>query len=365
MRRWQHAAAEEGAMRTVSRPLRVCIAASVVSVLACGAASAQTPSAGAVVTPQIEVPEGQTGSGAQARSGNASPARTAYVIGPEDQIVIRVAENPDLSDKPQRVDQNGEIRLPMIGRVQAAGLTPQQLEASLTEKFKVFIVEPDVMVAVLETRSQPVSVIGAVMQPGVRQLEGKKTLLQVLLLAGGASADAGPTLTVTRRKTNGALPLPTAVDDATGQFSIADVELHALLEGRAPGSDIELMANDVINVSKAEMVFVIGEVGKAGPIPLVRGTSVSVLQAVSSSGGLNRTAAASNARILRSVPGTDERKEVRVDLKKILAGKSGDVALIAGDILVVPDSTSKRATTRALEAAIQMGLMVGSYGLIH
>ena len=70
----------------------------------------------------------------------------ANVIGPDDQIVVRVAENPDLSDKPQRVDPNGEIRLPMIGRVQAAGLTPQQLEASITSRYKVFINEPDVMV---------------------------------------------------------------------------------------------------------------------------------------------------------------------------------------------------------------------------
>ena len=72
----------------------------------------------------------------------------------------------------------------MIGRIQAAGLTSQQLEAALTEKYTVFINETDIMVAVLESRSQPVSLIGAVSTPGVRQLDGRKTLLQVLLLAG-------------------------------------------------------------------------------------------------------------------------------------------------------------------------------------
>lgn len=292
-------------------------------------------------------------------------SRSASVIGPNDQIVIRVAENPDLSDKPQRVDPNGEIRLPMIGRVQAAGLTPQQLEASLTEKYKVFINEPDVMVAVLETRSQPVSVIGAVMQPGVRQLDGRKTLLQVLLSAGGASADAGPTLTLTRRMENGRIPLPSAKDDASAQFSSAEIELRPLMEGRAPSFDIELMPNDVVTISKAEQVFVIGEVGRAGPIALVQGKSISVLQAVATSGGLNRTASAKNARVLRPTPGSDARIEMPIDLQRILAGKAGDVSLQAGDILVVPDSPGKRATTRALEAAIQLGMAVGTYGLIR
>lgn len=322
---------------------------------------------GGLVMPQIE--EGRderAAAAAQTASPAGTPAaRSAYVIGSDDQIAIRVAENPEISDKPQRVDQNGEIRLPMIGRIQAAGLTAQQLEAALTEKYKVFINEPDIMVAVLESRSQPVSLIGAVSTPGVRQLDGRKTLLQVLLLAGGTSTDAGPTLTITRRIENGRLPLPQAKDDPSGQFTSAEIEVRPLMEGRLPGSDIELLANDVINVSKAEMVFVIGEVARAGAIPLVKGNSMSVLQAVASSGGLNRTAAAKNARILRPTPGAEARLEVPIDLKRILAGKAGDVSLMAGDILVVPDSASKRATTRALEAAIQMGLMVGSYGLIR
>lgn len=344
--------------------LRTALLALLTSGAMTGAAFAQAPSAGAIVTPQIEEAAPRAAVGA-ARQATGAANRNVYVIGPDDQIVIRVAENPDLSDKPQRVDLNGEIRLPMIGRVQAAGLTPQQLEVSLTEKYKVFINEPDIMVAVLETRSQPVSVIGAVMQPGVRQLEGKKTLLQVLLTAGGAAQDAGPTLTLTRRIENGRIPIASAKDDPTGMFSTADIEVRPLMEGRAPGMDIEVMPNDVITVSKAEQVFVIGEVGHAGPIALMRGNSISVLQAVATSGGLNRTASAKNARILRPTPGTDARVEMPIDLQRILAGKAGDVSLLPGDILVVPDSPGKRATTRALEAAIQLGMMVGSYGLIR
>lgn len=292
---------------------------------------------------------------------------TANLIGPEDQIVVRVAENPELSDKPQRVDANGEIRLPMIGRVQAAGLTPMQLEMELAARYKVFLNEPDVMVAVLESRSQPVSVVGAVSQPGVRQLDGRKTLLEMLLMAGGATSEAGPTLTLTRRLEFGRIPLPTAKDDASGQFNVAEIALRPLLDGKTPGNNITLQPNDVITVSKAEVVYVIGEVGRPGAVPLLRGNSVSVLEAVSTIGGVLKTAKIDEARILRPVAGTEARSEVPVDLGLILAGKADDVAMSPGDILVVPEkgSTGKRAVTRALEAALQLGIMVGSYGLVR
>lgn len=291
----------------------------------------------------------------------------ANLIGPEDQIVIRVADNPDLSDKPQRVDTNGEIRLPMIGRVQAAGLTPQQLEAELAARYKVFLNEPDVMVAVLESRSQPVSIVGAVSQPGVRQLDGRKTLLDLLLMAGGATAEAGPTLTLTRRLEFGRVPLPVAKDDDSAQFSVAEIPLRPLLDGRSPGNNVVLQPNDVITVSKAEVVYVIGEVGKPGPVPLLRGNSVSVLEAVSTIGGVLKTAKVTDARILRPVAGSEARNELPVDLGLILAGKADDVALMPGDILVVPEkgTAGKSAVTRALEGALQLGIAIGTYGLVR
>lgn len=331
-----------------------------------GASAASSASAQQVAAPGVVAPsEGTVAHTPQAAPAADEPTRIANVIGPDDQIVIRVAENPDLSDKPQRVDPNGEIRLPMIGRVQAAGLTPQQLEAELTARYKVFIVEPDITVVVAESRSQPVSIVGSVAQPGVRQLDGRKSLVEMLLIAGGATADAGPTVTVSRRIERGRIPLPDAKDDPTGQFSMVDIELRPLLEGRAPASDIQLQPNDVITVSKAEMVFVIGEVGRAGPLPLVRGNSITVLEAISSVGGVLRTAKAGDSRILRAVADSDARTEVKIDIRKILAGKEKDVALLPGDILVVPDSTGKRAATRALEAAIQAGITIGTYGLIR
>ena len=149
-----------------------------------------------------------------------------------------------------------------MGRVHAAGLTLDQLEAELTTRLKEFMLEPDVAITVTEFRSQPVSVIGAVSESGVRQLEGRKTLIEMLSLAGGVTADAGPTLRISRRLDQGPIPLPNAAADQTGAFSIADVDLKPLLDGRTPEKNIVIQPHDVIPIPRADMVFVIGEVGR-------------------------------------------------------------------------------------------------------
>jgi polysaccharide biosynthesis/export protein len=172
-------------------------------------------------------------------------------------------------------------------------------------------------------------------------------------------------VTVTRRLDRGRIPLQEAKDDPSGQFSTAEIGLRPLLDGRAPATDILLQPNDVIAVSRAELVYVIGEVGRAGPLPLVRGNSMSVMEAVSASGGVLRTAKPSEARILRPVPGSETRTEVSVNISKIMAGKANDVQLLAGDILVVPDSPGKRGVAVALQAAIQAGVSIATYGLIR
>ena len=301
----------------------------------------------------------------QAPAASDPALRTTYKLGPDDQIMIQVSDVPDLNGKPQRLDPNGDLRLPMVGRIQAGGLTLEQLEAELTKRLKVFIQEPDVAVTITEFHSQPVSVIGAVGSSGVHQLQGRKTLVEMLSLAGGVSADAGPTVRIVRRLDEGRIPVVDAADDPTGGFSIAEIDLKSLLEARTPEKNIVLRPHDVISVPRAEMIFVVGEVGRPGPLQLNSGTSVSVLEAVSASGGVLRTASTGNARILRRTAGDQKRTEVEVDLKSIMQGKANDVPLMTGDILVIPDSKGKRAIPRALEIAIQAGLLFGTYGLVR
>ena len=294
-----------------------------------------------------------------------SSIRTTYVLGPQDQIVIHAPNAPDISEKPLRVGLNGEITIPMVGRIQAAGLTTEQFEAELTKHLKVYLEEPDVAVTVMEFHSQPVSVIGAVGTPGVHQLEGRKTLVEILSMAGGVRLDAGPSIRITRQLEWGRIPLPGAADDPTGKFSIAEIDLKPLMAAKTPEKNIVVRPHDVISIPLAEIVYVIGDVVKVGPVTLNDGHSISLLQAVSSSGGILRTAASGNSKILRPIAGGTKWSELPVNIKKILEGKADDQTLLAGDVLFVPSSTGKRVAARVLEAAIQTGTLAATYGAVR
>src|SRR5438105_3544270 len=108
-----------------------------------------------------------------------------YVLGPDDEITVQAADIEEISGKPVRIDLRGNINLPMIGRVEAAGLTADQLEGRIKDRFKKYLQHPDITISVTEFRSQPISVLGAVNNPGVHQLQGSKNLFGVLSLAGG------------------------------------------------------------------------------------------------------------------------------------------------------------------------------------
>jgi polysaccharide export outer membrane protein len=282
--------------------------------------------------------------------------RSTYVLGPDDQIEIRALHVEEISDKPFRIQPNGNIRLPMIGEVTAGGLTVGELEATLSSRLKEYYIDPQVTVTVTEFRSQPVSVVGAVTNPGVHQLEGHKTLLQMLSMAGGPRSDAGSSVRITRDLRWGRVPLPNAHDDPGGQWSIAEVNLKELLESRTPGENILICPMDVISVPAGGTIYVIGEVKKPGGLVLGSRSTMSVLEALSLAEGLGSRAAPRNARILRAIGGDqNNRSEERIDVAKILRGSAPDVQLRAADILLVPDSAVKNATLRSVETAIQMG----------
>lgn len=283
--------------------------------------------------------------------------RSTYVLGVHDQITVRMTELEE-TEKNIRIAPDGYINLPMIGRIHAAGLTVDQLETELVENLKKFVRKPQVSVEVKEFHSQPVSVIGAVNKPGVRQLEGEKTIVEMLSEAEGLNKDAGHTVKITRRMEWGRLPLAGNKDDPTGQFSVAELDLKSLLAGNNPEQNITIKPHDVISVPHAEMVYVVGEVKKAGGFLLTERESLSVLQAISLAEGLSPTAAPQRARILRASAGNSTRTEIAVDVKKIWGGRSNDVALQSGDILFIPNHLAKKAAGRALEAAIQAATLL-------
>jgi len=182
-------------------------------------------------------------------------------------------------------------------------------------------------------------------------------------MAGGPGETAGSTITVTRRRENGEIPLPNAKIDPTGQFSTAELSVQEVLGGKNPAANIEIKPNDVISVSAADsnMVYVVGDVEHAGAFTMGGRQSVSVLMALSMAGGLGRTAKPDKARIIRSVPGQQKPAEVAVNLKQVLEGKAEDLALRPQDVLVVPTSSHKVFTTYSVPSVVA----AVAYGAIY
>jgi protein involved in polysaccharide export with SLBB domain len=114
-----------------------------------------------------------------------------YILGPEDQITVSVFGADDINARAVTIANDGNVTLPMIGQVHAAGLAVDQFQSVLVAAYKKYFKEPQVSVQVTDSRSEPVSVAGNVNTPGVVQLRGNRNLLEVISQAGGLRADAG------------------------------------------------------------------------------------------------------------------------------------------------------------------------------
>lgn len=297
--------------------------------------------------------------GAKAKSGptvepvHALETKTTYELGADDRVVLSGIDMDDIAGKPVRIGLDGTVNLPMIGRVAAAGLTVPQLERELRKRLSVFVKDPQISILITEYRSQPVSVVGAVNSPGVHQLQGRKTLLELLSSAGGIRQDAGYSVRVTRRAEWGPIPLPGAKTGPDG-FSVAAISLPAILSAESPGENISIKPHDVISVPRAQLIYVIGKVRKSGGFALGENQTLTALQALALADGLDATAAPKRAKIMRAA-GSSGRTEIAVDVQRILAGKAKDVPLHGDDILYIPSNGAKTAAIKALNLALQTG----------
>lgn len=279
----------------------------------------------------------------------SAPPPDGYALGPGDQITVKALDFDEIDSKPITIDSRGYIDLPEIGRVPAAGSTPEQLEATLEDRLKKYLVHPEVSVTVGEIHSQRVSILGEVGSPGVHTLQGNPTLFEVLSSAGGLRSDAGYTVLITRQREQGPIPLPDAHPDASGEFSVASVSVNSIMTASNPKENIPIKPNDTITVPKGQVVYVIGAVKKAGGFLLNEHQSLSALQIMSLAEGLDKTAASNRAKVMRPIPGTNDHEEIVVDLKKMMEGKIADMPLKADDILFVPVSASKATGYKSLD----------------
>lgn len=288
----------------------------------------------------------QCAAGAPAEGQLAKGLDQDYPLGVGDQVVVWALGAEELSEKPSRVGGDGYLDLPLIGRLRAAGLTPGQLRVKVCEGLLPYVRAPRVSVGVTEVKSQPVAVMGSVNKPGVFQVQGRKTLAEILSLAEGTRPDAGSTVRITHPSTpaGGASTSETPTERAAAnEYRIKD-----LLDGKL--DHVMVAPHDVVTVSKSPIVYVIGEVKRPGGFAVGDRDAVTVLQALSMAEGLDGKAVASKARLLRAVDGDTTRSQQIIDLTKVLSGKSPDMAMQPDDILFVPDSKVKRGIARAAEA---------------
>lgn len=322
----------------------------------CLSAFGQQPQPATPLGPNPQQPQpGAPGASPNAQQPRELPAdslRPNYVLGPNDQVLVRAPAAEEINEKPFRIDSEGFINLPLVGRVRAGGLTVQELEADLVKRLREYIREPQVIITVVQFRSEPVFIVGAFQRPGIYPLQGRRTLVEMLASIGGLQPNASRRIRVTRRAEYGALPLPNAVDEPEKKVSSVEIGLGSLRENVNPAEDIVLEPYDVISVDRAELVYVNGEVGKVGGIELGERDSISIVQALTLSGGFSRDANRGKVRILRQVANTSRRAEIEVDLKRVLEGKDEDIPLLANDVLYVPRSYSRAVLITAGQLAL-------------
>lgn len=299
---------------------------------------------------------------AQSPLQRRSDVASGYVLGPGDQVLIQVADLDDFPNRPLQIDPDGEVDLPLVGRLHASGLTLAQMKSEMSVRLSKYITAPQIVINLIQNQSTPVSVIGAVNTPGVHQLDGPKHLLEVISLSGGIRQDAGNQVIVTRQAGRPPLKMVTGQVETNSGYSTGRYSLDDLMNARNPSDNILVEAGDVISIPKAELVYVVGDVRKAGGFTLSSHTSLPLIQALTLAEGMGPHAAGKRARILRPAPGGDGTpKEILVDVDKIMAGKAPNPPLFANDVLFIPNSAAKAISERAFETALGVAAGVAIY----
>lgn len=311
----------------------------------------------------ITVPSfGQTNYSSSADSlPRQGSAPTDYAIGPGDVLSITIADLPEISGK-YVVSETGMLALPVVPTpIRAAGLSAEDLSRDIGEALTAAqqLREPVVNVFVEEYRSQTVTVLGAVARPSVYPLRKNSTLLEVLSTAGGLLPQAGNTLTLQHK------PLSAGDQDAEDiQQTNLDIDLRKLMQGKDSSLNLAVEGGDVVTVSAAPLVYVIGAVTKPGGYVLQdTSAGLTILQALAMAEGLKSTAAPKRGVIIRQSPGSSDRQEIPVDINKLLEGKDRGTLLASSDVLFIPESGMKKSMQKMGEFAMQVANGVAIYGV--
>lgn len=282
--------------------------------------------------------------------GSSVPSISQYTttnedlpISPGDLIAVTVFDTPEFSGS-FRVGNQGNLALPLIGAIHIAGLTTNEAARLIRDKLIQgnFLKDPQVNISFVDFTNQNAVVLGEVAKPGAIPILGARTLWEVVGAAGGPSNTAGPKIVIVHR-----------TDPAHPQ--IVDVSWDKDLANQP---NPQVLPGDTIQISRAGIVYAVGQVGRQGAFPVIH-EHMTMLQLISLAEGTKSTAKGAHALLSRKT--STGRQIIEVDLPKLLAGKIPDFPLQNEDILYVPISTLKVIIYRGLEAAVSITTSLAIY----
>ena len=286
-----------------------------------------------------------------------------YSVSVGDILDVHVADEDDVTGRYQ-VNQQGNLQLPLLTKpIPAAGETTFSLAKEISEELvkEQILRQPSVTVFIAREMGQDVTVLGPVARPGVITLERPTTLIELLSLAGGLQANAGSTLTITSTPVAASSSSQNAPHTITA--NIVSVDIGALMAGKNPDANVLIHGGDVVTVSIAPIIYVVGAVAKPGAYTVQDWRSdMTVMKAIAMAEGTQPTAALNRAIIVRHSSDAN-REEIPLDLKKIMTAKEQDQVLEANDILFVPQSTLKVGLHRMGDIAGQAAGTAIGYGI--
>lgn len=262
-----------------------------------------------------------------------------YRIGEGDLLKITVYDHPDLTTD-ARVSGEGKISFPLVGEVDVTGLTSAEVEKRLAKLLDTdYIMKPQVAVFIVEYKSKKVTVLGEFIKPGLVELRGNSTLLEVISGAGGITTNAGDMLFIQRKIFRGG---SNENEDIT-----VTVDLKRLLEEGDIKANVSVQDGDSIYVPKAAFVYVSGEVKTPGAYKITKG--LTVLKAITIAGGFTTKAWQGRTKIIRKSSKIDKgdkavekgekpASDEKVEPTEVTIPASMDALVMEDDVIVVPES---------------------------
>ncbi|MGD0480636.1 MAG: polysaccharide biosynthesis/export family protein [Terracidiphilus sp.] len=268
-------------------------------------------------------------------------------IGSGDLIEVSMFENPDLSGR-YRVDEKGDITVPLIGRVHVDGMTANEAAAKIEQLYVdgqiLLPADSHATVFIAEYATQGVTINGEVKAPGVYPALGVHKLNDLIAAAGGITPAAASHVVITHK------------DDPRNPTT---VEYNpSALKPIIP--DVQIFPGDSILIPRAGVVYVAGNVAKPGIYVLDGRRALTVEEAMTLAGGGGKASALKRVQLVRTMD--DGRKEaITIPVNLIFKGQAPDLALVDGDILYVPTSNARLITEQVINSALGIGTSVVVY----